>query len=166
LIAQDWFQKATSGFMRGFSRIAPRFAPGVSMMMLYLGFVPEATRGIDAVFEFHLEGRGGGIFTVIVNDGSCRVALGPSDTPPDVVYDLDASTWAELTAGYATGDEAVLLGKLRIRGDVILGRRFNEFFAPPGEPLIRAASQSPEPEPKRSLPDRLVGRVLGRGRAA
>jgi ribonucleotide reductase beta subunit family protein with ferritin-like domain len=166
LIAQDWFQRATSGFMRGFSRFAPGLAPGVSMMMLYLGFVPAATRGIDAVFEFHLEGRGGGIFTVIVNDGSCKVALGASETPPDVVYEMDASTWAELTAGYATGDEAVLLGKLRIKGDVILGRRFNEFFAPPGEPMIRAASQIEEPEARPSLPVRLVGRVLGRGRAA
>ena len=144
LVAQDWFQRATSGFMRRFVRAAPRLAPGVSIMMLYLGFVPAATRGIDAVFEFRLEGRGGGVFTVTVRDGTCRVAIGPGDRPPDVVYEMDALTWAELTAGYATGDEAVLLGKLRIKGDVVLGRRFNEFFAPPGEPMVRAASQAKE----------------------
>ena len=165
LIAQDWFQRATTGFMRTFSRVVPRWAPGVSMMMLYLGFDPVAAANVDAIFEFHLEGRGGGIFTVVVRDGACRILLGPSEEPPDVVYEMDALTWAELTAGYATGDEAVLLGKLRIRGDAILGRRFNEFFAPPGEPMIRAASQT-ETAPQRPLPVRLMGRVLGKGRAA
>ena len=137
------------------------------MMMLYLGFVPEAARGVDAVFEFHLEGRGGGIFTVIVRDGTCRILVGPSDEAPDVIYEMDAITWAELTAGYATGDEAVLLGKLRIRGDAILGRRFNEFFAPPGEPMMRAASQTEVAKSsEKPLPFRLIGRVLSRGRAA
>ena len=171
LIPQDWFQRATSGFMRGLTRAAPGLAPGVSIMMLYLGFVPKATEGIDAIFEFHLEGRGGGVYTVEVNNGSCHIAVGATRRPdgrePDVIYEMDALTWAELTAGYATGDEAVLLGKLRIRGDVILGRRFNEFFAPPGEPMIRAASQiEAPPPPQSSFPARLVGRVLGRGRAA
>ena len=167
LVAQDLFQRATSGFMRGLSRAAPRFAPGVSMMMLYLGFVPAAARGVDAVFEFHLQGRGGGIYTVIVRDGTCRIVRGRAEEPADVIYEMDAMTWAELTAGYATGDEAVLLGKLRIRGDVILGRRFSEFFAPPGEPMVRAASQAgPDKEPVQPLPLRLVGRVLGRSPAA
>ena len=167
LVPRDLFQRATSGFMRGLSRAAPRFAPGVSMMMLYLGFVPAAARGVDAVFEFHLQGRGGGIYTVIVRDGRCRIELGPTDEPPDVIYEMDAMTWAELTAGYATGDEAVLLGKLRIRGDVILGRRFNEFFAPPGEPMIRAASVAqPADEPAPASPLRLFGRVLRRTPAA
>jgi len=167
LIPQDFFQRATSNFMRGFSRAVPRLAPGVSIMMLYLGFVPEAARGVDAAFEFRLEGRGGGVYTVIVRDGTCRIILGTGERPPDVIYEMDAMTWAELTAGYATGDEAVLLGKLRIRGDVILGRRFNEFFAPPGEPMIRAASQAePRVRPQPSLPSRLAGRVLRRRPAA
>ena len=166
LIAQDWFQRATSGFMRGFSRAAPRLAPGVSIMMLHLGFQPEAARGLDAVFEFHLKGRGGGIFTVAVDDGTCRISVGPGERKPDVIYELDAMTWAELTAGYATGDEAVLLGKLKIKGDVVLGRTFSDLFAPPGEPMIRAASQPEAPKSPRPLPVRFVNRVLGRSRAA
>ena len=168
LIAQDWFQRATSGFMRGLTRAAPRMAPGVSIMMLYLGFQPEAARGMDAVYEFHLEGKGGGIFTVAVNDGTCRISVGPAERKPDVIYELDAITWAQLTAGYATGDEAVLLGKLKIKGDVVLGRTFSDLFAPPGEPMVRAASHAEVPKKPSSspLPFRLVNRVLGRRRAA
>jgi len=167
LVPQDTFQRATTGFMRGLTRAIPRLAPGVSIMMLYLGFQPEAARGVDAVFEFRLEGRGGGVYSVVVRDGACRILVGPADRPPDVIYEMDALTWAELTSGYATGDEAVLLGKLRIRGDAILGRRFNEFFAPPGEPMVRAASQAAAPRrPEPPLPLRLVGRVLGRTSAA
>ncbi|MDQ3940255.1 MAG: SCP2 sterol-binding domain-containing protein, partial [Actinomycetota bacterium] len=172
VIARDLYQRAMSGAMRTFTRVLPPLAPGVSIMMLYLGFQPDAARGVDAVWEFHLNGRGGGIFTVAVNDGSCRITLGPGERPPDVIYEMDALTWAELTAGYATGDEAVLLGKLRIHGDSILARRFNEFFAPPGDPPIRAASRTPaeRADGQRSSPLRvastLANRVLRRSRAA
>jgi hypothetical protein len=169
LIARDLFQKATSGLMRGFSRALPPLAPGVSMMMLYLGFQPHLTRGIDAVFEFRLRGTGGGIYSVVVRDEKCRVVIGAAHREPDVVYEMDAMTWAQMTAGYATGDEAVLLGKIRITGDAILGRRFNEFFAPPGDPPIRAASVAPA-VPKADSPLRaatkFAGRVLRRSRAA
>ncbi|HET7481613.1 MAG TPA: ribonucleotide-diphosphate reductase subunit beta [Actinomycetota bacterium] len=141
LIPNDWGQRAMASTMRAIRKAVPRFAPGVSIMMLYLGFRPEKAAGIDAVWEFHLKGRGGGIYTVTVRDGSCRIDIGPGDRTPDVVYEMDAIVWAELTAGYATGDEAVLLGKLRITGDPILGRIFNEVFSPPGEPLVHAASR-------------------------
>lgn len=167
LVPQDAFQRATTGFMRGLTRAAPRLAPGVSIMMLYLGFQPDAAAGVDAVFEFRLQGRGGGVYSVVVRDQTCRIIVGTTDDPPDVIYEMDARTWAELTAGYATGDEAVLLGKLRIRGDAVLGGKFNDFFAPPGEPMIRAASQLQEPRSRgAALPRRLVGRVLRRSSAA
>jgi hypothetical protein len=81
---------------------------------------------------------------------------------------MDAATWLAMSAGKATGDEAMLLGKLRIRGDVELGRRFNDLFAPPGDPPVQAASRAPVVGTERSvgLGERLMGRVLRRSRAA
>lgn len=171
LIATDLYQRAMSGAMRAFSRALPPLAPGVSIMMLYLGFRPEAARGVDAVFEFRLKGRGGGIYTVAVTDGTCKIYIGTGDRAPDVIYEMDAMTWVEMTAGRATGDEAVLLGKLTLSGDAVLGRRFEDFFAPPGDPPIRAASQTPaerkdgNASPLRAA-TKLASRVLRRSRAA
>lgn len=168
LVIEGWRQRLPLLGLRALDRAAPQLAPGVAMMMLYLGFTPTSARGVDAVYEFRLSGTGGGTFTVILRDRDCRVEIGSVAEEPDVIYEMAAKTWLQMAAGLATGDEAMLLGKLRIRGDVELGRRFNDFFAPPGGPPVKAASR---PEPRRTsspldVGARLMGRVLRRAPAA
>lgn len=167
-IAVDWTQRISMLGLRALSRTVPRLAPGVSIMMLYLGFVPQAARGVDCVYELDLKGSDGGVFTVTVANGDCRIVIGRTDREPDVVYEMDAGTWAQMAAGLATGDEAVLLGKLRIKGNPDLGRKFNDYFTPPGNPPVRAASRMPrDAQPSRSgLLRPLMGRMLRRSRAA
>jgi hypothetical protein len=148
LIAEHWRQEIPMVALRALGRLNPWLAPGVSVMMLYLGFMPPAARGINAVYEFDLRGRGGGTFTIVIEDGNCRIVIGRTDKEPDVVYEMEARTWLEMAAGLATGDEAALLGRIRIRGDVELARRFNEFFAPPGDPPIRTATRPNESTPR------------------
>ena len=137
----DLRQRATTGLIRALGRIAPNFTPGLSMMAMHLAFLPEAAEGIDAVYEFDLSGPGGGIFTLTVRDGRCRIDIGRTGEEPDVVYEMEASTWVAMTEGRATGDEAVLLGRLKISGDVALGRKFNDLFAPVGEPAVNLAAR-------------------------
>lgn len=165
LIQVDAGQRLFTGLLRGLGRVAPAWSPGLAMMMLYFAFDEEAASGVDAVFEFRLAGRGGGIYTVIVRDGECRIEMGGVDEEPDVVYDMEASTWLAMAQGRATGDEAVLLGKLRIRGDVELGRMFNDLFRPQGNEPVRAASRPRDEEPTRGRSS-LVDRFLRRTRAA
>jgi ribonucleoside-diphosphate reductase beta chain len=138
LVPSDRRQKLTLSLVRTMARASRRLAPGVSMMLLHFAFVPAAASGVDAVFRFEFSGRGGGVFSVVVRDETCRVLVGSADRKPDVVFRMDASDWVELSAGRATGDEAVLLGRLRISGDPILSRRFNDIFAPPGLPASKA----------------------------
>ena len=137
LVPGDLRQRISLTAIRAMGRIAPRLAPGIGMMMLHLAFVPEKAKDFDAVYQFELAGPGGGIFVVTVRDATCRISIGASEEP-DVIYEMDAGTWLAMSAGRVTGDEAVLLGKLRIRGDVELGRRFNDLFAPPGGPPQQA----------------------------
>ncbi|MDP9066931.1 MAG: ribonucleotide-diphosphate reductase subunit beta [Actinomycetota bacterium] len=141
LIASDMRQRLSMGFVKALGRTSRRMAPGLSLMMLHFAFLPGAAEGVDAVYRFDLTGPGGGTFTVVVRDQTCRILVGHGDRSPDVVYELAASDWVEMSAGLVTGDEAVLLGRLRIKGDPVLGRRFNDFFAPPGDPPVRAAAQ-------------------------
>jgi ribonucleoside-diphosphate reductase beta chain len=165
LLATDVRQRMMNTFLRGLDRALPRMAPGLSMMMLYLAFLPDATRDLDAVYEFALSGSGGGTFTVAIKQGDCRVSVGEGVRPPDVVYEMEARDWVAMSSGRVTGDEALLLGKLRIKGDVELGRKFNDFFAPPGDEPIRAASRPQRPKTA-AAPARFVARVLRRRPAA
>ena len=166
LTATDFRQKVMMSVLRGLDRALPKMAPGLSMMLLYLAFLPDASRDLDAVYRFDLSGPGGGTFTVTIRDGECRVAVGDGDRDPDVIYEMAASDWVAMSSGRCTGDEAVLLGKLRIRGDVELGRRFNDFFAPPGDEPIRRASKPVETRSPSASPVRLVARMLRRRPAA
>lgn len=168
LIPLDFRQKTTTGFLRALGRVAPRITPGLSMMFLHLAFLPDAAKGVDAIYEFHLSGPGGGVFTVAVNDGNCRISVGNAEREPDVIYEMEASTWLAMTQGRATGDEAVLLGKLRVRGDATLGRKFNELFAPSGEAAVKLAAEAAQSNASNGngLAKKLVGRVLRGGRAA
>lgn len=158
VIPTDLWQRLSLAMARTLGRVAPRVAPGVGIMLLHIAFVRSNTAGVDAVFEFDLGGPGGGLFTVEVEDGECRITIGRIDRTPHVIYEMQATTWAAMVQGRVTGDEAVLLGKLRIKGDAILGRRFNDFFAPLGEPAVSTYLRRSKAAP--GLPRRLVGRVL------
>lgn len=122
--------------LRAFGRLAPHFTAGVAVMMLHLAFLPERTYGVDTMFELDLSGPGGGRFTIHIVDGTCNIYIGPGDRAPDVVYRMDASTWREMAEGRATGDEALLLGRLDIAGDPTLARKFNDYFQPAGAPAV------------------------------
>lgn len=168
VVPADFRQRATTSLLRALGRVTPGFAPGLSIMLLYFGFVPHATKGIHAVYEFCLTGAGGGVFTVTVEDGECRIDLGTGDETPDVVYEMDAATWLAMAQGSVTGDEALLLGKMRIRGDAALARRFSDFFAPQGDPAAKLAVER-DGNASRSLSrlgPTVLRRVLNRNRAA
>jgi putative sterol carrier protein len=142
LIPLDLRQRTTTRIIRAIGWFAPNFAPGLSMMLLYLAFLPDEAKGVDAVYEFDLAGQGGGIYTVRVKDGDCKISVGPTSEKPDVRYEMDSTTWLAMTEGRVTGDEAVLLGRLRITGDVVLGRSFNDLFAPVGEAAVKLAAEA------------------------
>jgi putative sterol carrier protein len=167
LIAVTTADRISTTALRALGRVAPRFSAGMAVMMLHLAFRPGETRGVDTVFELALSGPGGGRFTIHVDDGVCRVSIGGGQRPPDVVYSMAASTWLEMAEGRATGDEALLLGKLHIVGDPSLARRFNDYFAPVGEPpttMIRPA-HARGPLPIR-VGNRIARTILRRSRAA
>jgi len=136
-------------------------------MMLHLAFLPERAKGVDTVFELDLAGPGGGRFTIHVLDGRCNISVGPGVRPADVVYSMDASTWREMAEGRATGDEALLLGRLHLTGDPTLARRFNDYFQPAGEPAVGMQAMHRAQAPTRvRLPGAIARKVLRRKSAA
>jgi putative sterol carrier protein len=136
-------------------------------MMLHLAFRSERAVGVDTVFELDLSGPGGGRFTIHVHDGVCDIHMGAGPRPADVVYSMSATTWREMAEGRATGDEALLLGRLNIAGDPTLARKFNDYFQPAGEPAVglHAVRRAQAPTGLRS-PIGLAKKVMKRESAA
>jgi putative sterol carrier protein len=159
--------RLSTGALRALGRVVPAFGAGLAVMMLHLAFLPEKAADADIVFELDLAGPGGGRFTIHVIDGKCNITIGPGARPPDVVYSMQAATWLAMAEGRATGDEALLLGKLHITGDPSLARRFNDLFQPAGEPPIGArVTPRSRPERLRRTTSDLARLVLRRPRAA
>jgi DNA-binding HxlR family transcriptional regulator len=71
----------------------------------------ERARGVTLTFEIRLTGTGGGVWTVRIEDGTCRVAEGFAERA-DVRYTADARVWCGVALGFVDGREAIKRGKM------------------------------------------------------
>jgi predicted lipid carrier protein YhbT len=94
---------------------------------LRVHFRPDAAQGLDACYQLHLSGRGGGEFYVRVKDGVCEVARGTTE-PVDTRLRLPASDLFDLLARRANADLLVMEGRLEIEGDLARANRLRALF--------------------------------------
>ncbi len=89
--------------------------------------------GVDAVVEWRIRDRpegGHDTWHLIIRGGECRVAQGPADSPT-VTYEVGPVDFIKLITGNASGPKLFLFGKLKIRGDLVLGARMQMLFSIP-----------------------------------
>lgn len=107
----------------------------------------ERSRGVRIVFEVRLTGRGGGVWTVRIDDGHCTVSPGFAERA-DVRYTADARTWCGVALGRVDPREAVRHGLLAKEGGP---EALDHYFHQVGRP----AQADPAEKPKRAeLPSR------------
>jgi DNA-binding HxlR family transcriptional regulator len=75
----------------------------------------ERAKGADLVFEIRLTGEGGGVWSVHIQDGACRVTPGFA-ARADVRYTADARTWCSVALGLLDPREALASGALSKEG--------------------------------------------------
>ena len=71
----------------------------------------ERARGVRITYELRLTGKGGGVWTVEIDDGECRVDEGFAERA-QVRYTADAREWCLLALALADDREAVRTGRL------------------------------------------------------
>ncbi len=71
----------------------------------------ERARGVRITYELRLTGKGGGVWTVDIDDGECRVDEGFADRA-QVRYTAEARDWCLLALGVTDDREAVRAGRL------------------------------------------------------
>jgi len=98
----------------------------------------ERARGVQLVFEVRLTGAGGGVWTVAIDDGVCRVT--PDFAPnADVQYTAEARVWCAVALGFLDPRDARKRELLSKQG----GREaLDHFFHQVARPALRGGRAS------------------------
>jgi putative sterol carrier protein len=90
-------------------------------------FRPERAKGVRTVIQFVLSGQGGGNWYVTIQDGTCRVTEGVSQTAEATIR-MDAADYVALVTGRLGGMRAFLSGRVKVSGDASLLKRMQAWF--------------------------------------
>jgi putative sterol carrier protein len=90
-------------------------------------FNPGAAQGLDVVIQYEITGAGGGIWHVIIKDGTCQVQEGTHDLP-SVTLAMSAETWLGMVNKEVNGMQAFMSGQLKVSGDIMLAQRIEQLF--------------------------------------
>ena len=90
-------------------------------------FVPGASKGMRAVFQFDLTGPDAIAYHVAVADGTMRLERGLA-SDPSVTLRASAEDYVKIVNGELDGTRAVFSGKMSVSGDLILAQKMKEVF--------------------------------------
>jgi putative sterol carrier protein len=90
-------------------------------------FNKEASKGLNAVYQFDLAGEGGGKWNVAIANEACEVKEG-AHSSPNVTISMQARDYLDMINGKANGQMLFMTGKLRIAGDMGLALKMQSLF--------------------------------------
>lgn len=83
---------------------------------------PEAMQGVTAVYQFVLEGEGGGNYILRFQDGAGNIEEGTVDNP-NVTITMEAADFVDMISGKLNAMVAFMGGKLKLQGDMALAMK-------------------------------------------
>ena len=90
-------------------------------------FKPGAAQELDAVFQFDIDGEGGGNWHAVVKDSECHIQEGTHEAPT-VTLAMSCETWLSIVNGELSAIEAFAGGQLTVSGDIMLAQKIQELF--------------------------------------
>ena len=90
-------------------------------------FNAEAAKGLDATIQINLTGDDAGQYYIIIKDGTLDVGEGAHPSPR-MTMTMAGKDYVDMTRGKLSGRMAVMLGKLKIAGDVGLALKLQSLF--------------------------------------
>ena len=79
------------------------------------------------MFQFEISGDGGGTWHAVVNDGSLDVSEGSHESPTATVT-AKASDYIKICNGDMNGLRAVMTGKMKVTGNIVLARKMQKML--------------------------------------
>ena len=87
----------------------------------------DASKGMNACFQFELTGDGGGTYCVNVDDGQMSIAEGETEHP-SLTITITADNYLKLAHGKLNGQMAVMTGKMKVKGNMSLAMKMKQLF--------------------------------------
>lgn len=92
-------------------------------------FVPGATRGLAAVFQWEIDGEGdeGGTYHAIIDDGTMTLVPG-RHASPTVTIAMNAADYVRVVNGELDGARAFTTGGGKVRGKIRMAMKMRSIF--------------------------------------
>ena len=90
-------------------------------------FQPDAASGVDVVFQWDISGTQGGLWSVVVKDGTCEVSEGSHSSPTTILKMADED-FLKMITGELNAMSAYTGGKLKIEGDLMKSQLIEKLF--------------------------------------
>ncbi len=90
-------------------------------------FVPSATRGLDAVFQWEIAGDDGGTYHAVVKDGTMQLAEG-RHPQPTVTIAMPAADYVKVVNGELDGARAFTTGPGKVSGKIRMAMKMRSIF--------------------------------------
>ncbi|MBW1988499.1 MAG: SDR family NAD(P)-dependent oxidoreductase, partial [Deltaproteobacteria bacterium] len=93
-------------------------------------FNADKAAGVNVVFQYEIEGPGGGDWAVTVADGECKVEKKKADSPTTTLK-MSAADFIGISLGKLNPMQLYTSGKLKIEGDIMKSQLIEKLFSPP-----------------------------------
>jgi putative sterol carrier protein len=90
-------------------------------------FNADAAKGMNAVYQYDIQGEGGGQFYNEIKDGALEVKEG-AHASPNITITMSSKDYLDLVNGKLNGQMAFMSGKLKIKGDMSLAMKLQNLF--------------------------------------
>lgn len=90
-------------------------------------FVPSATAGLQAVFQWELAGEDGGTYHAVVDDGQMTLVQG-QHAEPTVTIAMEADDYVRVVNGELDGARAFTTGGGKVRGKIRMAMKMRSIF--------------------------------------
>jgi putative sterol carrier protein len=89
---------------------------------------PELSKAVNAIYQFNIEGDGGGTWVIDLCQEPGVVSVGPSPTAKCVVTAKSAD-FINIVTGKINAQMAFMSGKLKIKGDMGLAMKLQKIIS-------------------------------------
>lgn len=122
----------THGHARSGARAQASSAPKITSVAEYFAtleqrFVPAASRGLDAVFQWEIAGDDGGTYHAVVKDGTMRLQEG-RHPEPTVTIAIPAADYVKLVNGELDGARTFTTGSGKVSGKIRMAMKMRSIF--------------------------------------
>lgn len=92
-------------------------------------FRADKSAGVHLVIQYNISGDGG-VWNVVIKDGACVVHSGPA-ADPNLTLEISAQDWLEMSSGKRSGTTLLMMGKLKMKGDMSAAMKLRSLFVMP-----------------------------------